>query len=104
MPGARYVGFWFAIVGTALMLQGCWEEEDRFTLLGSGGCRTEDGRHGDQTTLAKVTFDECQAKCFNGNGPCTAIEYTSTGGACEIHSEPITKFEEAEGVACYITK
>ncbi len=103
MPEARQNGSWFALLGLALMVQGCWEGE-QFALLGDGGCRTADDRHGAHTTVSKIAFDECQAQCFDGNGRCTAIEYTTQGGVCEIHSELITKYEKAEGVACYVTK
>lgn len=102
MPDARQIGVWLATLGITLMVQGCWDNE-QFTLLGDGGCRTADDRHGTHTTVSKIAFNECQARCFNGSGPCTAIEYTSQGGVCEIHSEPITKYEKAEGVACYVT-
>jgi hypothetical protein len=101
MPEAKQIGVWFAIVGIALMVQGCWEDQ-HLALLGDGGCRTADDRHGDHTTLSQVAFDECQAQCFSDNGTCTAIEYTTEGGVCEIHSEPITKYAKSKGVACYI--
>jgi PAN domain len=105
MPEARHIGMWFAILGIALMLQGCWEnEQDRFALVGDGGCRTADDRHGSQTTVTEITLAECRERCLEVNGACSAIEYTSSGGVCEIHSEPITKFESAEGVTCYVTK
>ena len=104
MPGARYICFWFAMVGTTLMLQGCWEEEDRFTLLGSGGCRTEDGNHGAFTSVSGVSLEQCKAQCSDANGSCAAIEYIAENGNCEVHSERIANYEDKEGVACYISR
>jgi PAN domain len=103
MPEARQIGLGFAIVGIALLVQGCWEDEE-FALLGNGGCRTADDRHGAFTTVSTVSLDDCQGQCSEIDEQCTAVEYIADDGNCEIHSEPITRFEEKEGVACYATK
>jgi hypothetical protein len=101
MLKARQTAVWFAIVGVAVMMQGCWEE-DQLTLLGDGGCRTADGGEGEPIYLSGMSLDECKAQCFDGNGPCAAVEFNATSGNCEVHSAPITKFEAVEGVACYV--
>jgi hypothetical protein len=102
MLKARRIGRWLAIVGVVLATQGCWDDgQERLTLLGEGGCRTADGGHGDSSTVGVASAEDCEAQCFNGEASCTAVEYNSNNGACEIHREPIAKFEHVEGVACY---
>ena len=94
-----------AIVTGALLMQGCWDDgPGRLTLLGEGGCRTEDGGDGAPTYFSRMTLDECKAKCFAGDKPCTAIEFNANKGSCEVHSQPITKFEAVEGVECFVAK
>jgi PAN domain len=105
MPGARDVVVGIALIGMALSVQGCWDsEEDRFTLLGEGVCRTTDGGQGAFTTVAAASLEECQAQCLDDNGSCRAIEYITNNGNCELHSAPITKYANADGVGCYVTK
>lgn len=102
MPKARQVAGGLVIAGIALMMQGCWEDEqDRLILLGEGGCRTADGSEGAYITISAVSFNQCEAKCFDVNGQCTALEYNTNNSNCEIHSAPITSFEEVTGVSCY---
>ena len=105
MLKVREVWVWLAIVGIAFAVQGCWgSEQDQLTLLGDGGCRIADGGAGDPTYFSGLSQDECKAKCFDGTGPCVAVEFNANNGACEVHSEPITKFEKVEGVTCYVVR
>ena len=97
---AREISGWVVIAGFALTAQGCWEDE-QVTSLGEGGCRIADGGGGVPVHFSGLSSDECKAKCFNGSGKCTAVEYNTNNGQCEIHSEPIVKYEEVEGVFCY---
>lgn len=101
MPKARRIGLCFAIVGFALAAQGCWNDEQDLTLLGDGGCRTADGGEGRPAYLTAVSAEACEAQCSAGDEQCTAVEYNAGNGSCEIHHEPITKFERIEGVTCY---
>jgi len=98
------------IAGVAPLVQVCaqaeaqhesQDEEDQLTLLGEGGCRTADGGQGAYTRISSVSFDQCKTECFGLNGKCIALEYNSNINGCEIHSEPITSFEEVAGVSCY---
>ena len=102
MPKAGQIGASFVLVGVVLMAQGCGDD-DRLILLGEGGCRTADNGPGAHETF-KLSFDECKARCLDQGERCTAIEYSADARTCEVHSEPITKFEKAEGVACYVTR
>jgi len=105
MIEVRQAGVWFAIVGIALAVQGCWEnEEDQLTLLGTGGCRTADGGAGNPASYPGLSYDECKAKCFDGSSPCVAIEFNANNGLCEVHAEPITKFEGVQGVTCHVVR
>jgi PAN domain len=105
MLKAGQVGVRLAVLGIALMVQGCWEnDEDQLTLLGNGGCRAADGSHGAFVTVSQESQDACKAQCFTATEPCTAVEFNSTNGHCELHSQPITKFEKVEGVACYVAR
>jgi hypothetical protein len=105
MLKVKQVGVWFAIVGIALAVQGCWEkDEDGLTLLGEGGCRTSDGGDGQHTSFPGMSEDGCKAQCLAETEPCTAVEFNSNNGSCEIHSQPVTKFEAVQGVSCYVVK
>lgn len=105
MAKAGKIGAWITVVGIALVAQGCWEEQPAgLTFLGDGGCRMADGGEGEPTTIAVASSDECQAQCFGGETPCAAVEYNANNSHCEIHSQPITRFEKVEGVACYVMK
>jgi hypothetical protein len=101
MIETKRLSFCFGVVSMALLVQGCWEEDEQFSLLGSGGCRTTDDRQGAYTTISGLSLEECRAQCSRTNGRCTAIEFRAEDGNCELHSDPITKFEPREGVACY---
>jgi hypothetical protein len=102
MPKIGQIGACLAVVGIALAVQGCWgEDEQRLTLLGDGGCRTAEGGEGNQVPVSVASVDECKAKCFNENGSCAAVEYNASSDACEIHSAPITTYEQVDGVECY---
>jgi hypothetical protein len=102
MPKARPFAGWLVIAGVALSVQGCWESEQKdLTLLGEGGCRIADGGEGRPIYIKGVSLDECEAKCFDGDGKCTAVEYNTNNSQCEIHSQPITKYEKVGGVFCY---
>jgi PAN domain len=101
MLKARRIGRWLAIVGVALAAQGCWEEQENLTLIGEGGCRTADGGHGDSWTVQVAAAEDCEAHCSAEEVPCTAVEYNANNGMCEIHREPIARFEHVAGVACY---
>ena len=103
MPKAGLIGTWCVLVGVVLMAQGCGDDDDRLVLLGEGGCRTADGGSGAHETF-KLSFDECKARCLDQGAKCTAIEYSPDTRSCEIHSDGITKFEKAEGVACYVAR
>lgn len=98
---AGRVGVWFAIIGIALMMQGC-RDENQLKLLGEGGCRTADGGEGEPTYLSGMSLEECKTQCVGENGPCAAVEFNANNGNCEVHLQPITKFEAVEGVACYV--
>ena len=100
MLKGRRTGFCFALVSTALLMQACGEDE-QFSLLGTGGCRTADDGQGTYTTISGLSLEECRAQCSNGR--CTGFEFRAEDGNCEIHSEPITRFEHVEGVSCYVT-
>jgi hypothetical protein len=89
------------VIAGVWMIQGCWENE-QFTLLGEGGCRLADGGEGTPEYLSGLSSEQCQAQCSAEDGQCTAIEYNTNNGLCEIHSEPIVKFEGVEGVFCYL--
>ena len=105
MSLGKHVSAYLAVVGLALAVQGCWDDkEDRLTLLGDGGCRTADGGDGQPKYVPGVTLDTCKTRCFDTDTPCTAIEYNTKNSNCEIHSQPITRFAEAAGVACYVLK
>jgi PAN domain len=80
------------------------KDEDQLTLLGDGGCPTADGREGEHTAVSQASDDACKAQCFVANEPCRAVGFNSNNGNCEIHSEPITKYEKVDGVACYVMK
>jgi hypothetical protein len=101
----RQVGWALVIVGIALTVQGCWEQDqDQLTLLGDGGCRTADGGDGSPTYIAGMSLEGCKQHCFGDGGPCAAIEFNSGNGMCEVHSAAITRVEPVEGVACYVVK
>jgi len=103
MPMSRQIGGRLAIVGTALMIMGCWgDEPDQLTFLGEGGCRTPEGGGGEPTYLSGMFLHECKAQCFDGIEPCAAVEFNTNNGNCEVHFQPITKVEAAKGVACYV--
>jgi hypothetical protein len=102
MPKVGRVGLWLAIVGFALAVQGCWDDgQESLTLLGEGGCRAADGGHGDARTIQVASAEECEAQCFAEDTACAAVEYNANNGACEVHREPIARFEQVDGVACY---
>lgn len=104
MLKARRIGVSLATVGLALVVQSCWQDDgDGLTLLGNGGCRTADGGEGTPTFL-EVSLEACKAKCFEDDAQCTAVEYNANNSNCEIHSEPITKYEEVDNVECYIVE
>ena len=104
MLKARQIGVSLAVIGLALVVQSCWQDDgDGLTLLGDGGCRTDDGGEG-TPTFFEVSLEACKAKCFEDGVQCTAIEYNSDKNNCEIHTDPITKFEEVDKVECYIVK
>ena len=77
-------------------------EQDQLTLLGEGGCRLADGGEGHPVHLAGLSSEQCHAECTSENGKCSAVEYNTNNGNCEVHSEPIVKFEGVEGVFCYL--
>ena len=62
------------------------------------------GSEGKPTTIAAESPDACQAQCLTGGNPCVAVEYNANSRRCEVHREPITKFEKVEGVACYVMR
>ncbi len=104
MLKARQMGVSLAIIGLSLLVQNCGEDDrDGLTLLGNGGCRTADGGEGNPTFF-EVSLDACKTKCFEDDGKCTAVEYNANNSNCEIHSEPITKFEEVDNVECYVVR
>lgn len=105
MAKKEYVGICLLVAGIALAVQGCWEDDqNRLTLLGEGACRTADGGEGEPKFISAVSLDACKAACFNGAAPCAAVEYNANNSNCEVHFEPITKFEEVEGVSCYVVR
>jgi PAN domain len=93
----------FVLAGVAPLVQG-WSkgEQDQLALLGEGGCRLADGGEGNPVHLAGLSSERCQAECISQNGKCSAVEYNTNNGQCEVHSEPIVKFEAVEGVFCYL--
>ena len=106
MLKAGRIGVWIVVAGVALVTQACWEEEQPggLALLGDGGCRMANGSEGKPTTIAAESPDACQAQCLTGGNPCVAVEYNANNRRCEVHREPITKFEKVEGVACYVMR
>jgi PAN domain len=101
MPQSRQIAGWVIIGAVALIVQGCWEDE-QLSLLGEGGCRLADGSTGDPMYLSGLSSDQCQAECLGEDGKCTAVEFNTNNGQCEIHSEPIVKYESVQGVFCYV--
>jgi len=76
MRKAGKIGVWIAVTGIALVVQGCWDEQpQQLALLGDGG-----------------------------ETPCVAVEYNANNSRCEVHREPIAKFEKVDGVACYVMR
>jgi PAN domain len=105
MREAKHIATWLAVVSLVLAVQGCWgDQQDRLTLLGNGGCRTADGGDGNPKYIPGLSLDTCKARCFETDTPCTAIEYNTKNSNCEVHSQPITRFAETKGVACYVFK
>ena len=104
MRKAKQIGPWLAVGAIVLALQGCWgDEQDQLTLLGDGGCRTADGGDGEPQYVSGLSLDACKARCGDGGDTaCTAIEYNTGNGICEVHSKPITIFNAVDGVACYV--
>jgi PAN domain len=100
MPNPRWIKGCLVII-SVLMIQGCRDDE-QFTLVGEGGCRLADGGEGGPVHLAGLSSEQCQAECTAENGKCTAFEYNTNNGNCEVHSEPIVKFEAVAGVFCYL--
>ena len=101
MPDARYIAGCVLVVAVT-MLQGCWDDERQFTLLGEGGCRTTEGGDGNPVYFAGLSSEQCQAQCSAENGGCTAFEYNSTNSLCEIHEQAIVKVEGVDGVFCHL--
>jgi hypothetical protein len=105
MRKASKIGVWIAVTGIALVVQGCWDEQpQQLALLGDGGCRMANGSEGKPATMGAKSADECQAQCFTGETPCVAVEYNANNSRCEVHREPIAKFEKVDGVACYVMR
>jgi hypothetical protein len=105
MVEKRHIWICLVVAGIALAVQGCWEDKpDELTLLGEGGCRTADGGEGDPRYVSGLSLDACKAECFNGDVSCAAVEYNANNSNCEVHSGQITKFEDVEGVSCYVVK
>ena len=95
----------WTIAGIALVAAACGEgDQGGLTLLGEGGCRVADGGEGEPASRTAASWEECAARCSNGGGACTALEYNSNTGLCEVHSEPITTFEPVAGVMCYVVE
>jgi hypothetical protein len=93
----------FVLAEVAPLVQG-WSkgEQDQLALLGEGGCRLADGGEGNPVHLAGLSYEQCQAECTSENGECSAVEYNTNNGQCELHSGTIVKFEEIEGVFCHL--
>src|SRR5687767_7530802 len=93
----------FVLAGVAPLMQG-WSKgkQDQLALLGEGGCRLADGGEGSPVHLAGLSSEQCQAECTGENEKCTALEYNTNNGQCEVHSGPIVKFEAVDGVFCYL--
>src|SRR5690606_22960076 len=100
MSKARQLAGWLMITGFALVVQGCWEDE-QMTFVGEGGCRFPEGSKGKYRTVSAESLDQCEARCLATNGECAGFEYNSNNNACEIHYEPIATFENVAGVFCY---
>jgi hypothetical protein len=101
----RQVGIGWMIVGIALTVQGCWEkDEDQLTLLGDGGCRAADGDGGSPAYISGMSVEGCKQHCFENGEACSAVEFNSGNGLCEVHADAITRVEPVEGVACYVLK
>jgi hypothetical protein len=66
--------------------------------------RIADAGEGEFVTVSQESQDACKAQCFTATEPGTAVEFNSTNGSCELHSQPITKFKKVEGVACYVAR
>jgi hypothetical protein len=93
----------YVLAGVAPLVPG-WSkvEQDQLRMLGEGGCRLANGGEGKPAYLAGLSSEQCQAKCISQDGKCSAVEYNTTNGQCEVHSDPIAKFEKVQGVFCYL--
>jgi PAN domain len=102
MAKLKRIALWSVILGIALVTQACWDDDPKgFKLVGEGACRQADGGAGNPRYAKAASLDECFSQCLQDSSSCKAIEYNSKNGSCEIHSEPISKFEKVEGVSCY---
>jgi len=102
MPQLKRLARWSMILGVAIAVQACGDAAPKgLKLVGAGGCRNADGSEGRPTTVKVASLEECTSQCREAGKSCTAIEYNANNGSCELHSEPISKFEQAAGVSCY---
>ena len=55
--------------------------------------------------VSAASLDQRPTQCFAENRcPCAALEYITDTGNREIHSDPITQLDKAEGVPCQVAE
>ena len=78
-----------------------------WTKLGTGGCRTPSGSHGNFTLHQDVATERsCLSLCAVGRVPCKAVEYNRATRACEVHTAHIDRVSRtASGNAtCFVAR
>eukprot|EP00039_Didymoeca_costata_P016758 m.305002 g.305002 ORF g.305002 m.305002 type:complete len:899 (+) comp16444_c0_seq2:182-2878(+) len=64
----------------------CQMKMHTYVMLQSGSCRLQNGSKGMHTVVSTVTLSDCKAQCDLDVG-CAGIEYNSSAGDCELHSQ-----------------
>jgi len=76
-------------------------EAHAYRFLGQGSCRTATNGAGTYTRIEMGSSAECRQKC-NEDENCLAYEFYAHSEQCEIHTEPISKFQKQHGFRCYV--
>jgi hypothetical protein len=85
----------------------CWglqsiNVEKEWRKLGDGACRNEGGKYPKvfQALTNVSSSGACQYLCASSDS-CTAFEYSSQSGGCELHKSHITNYGSDDGVQCW---